>query len=122
VAKISGNYDKLWRGLKITFIHCKFLFPSTPFRYLISTVNKKVIFLPPNMADTITNPDLISILIDNLNSIFVIEDAENIVIDREKDGHSPVTAVSGNYKCRKSVNKDARFFASLISDYKDTTF
>ncbi len=30
--------------------------------------------------------------------------------------------VSGNYKCRKSVNKDARFFASLISDYKDITF
>jgi hypothetical protein len=62
-------------------------------RYLISTLNKKVIFLPPNMAGTITNPDLISILIDNPNSIFVIEDAENIVIDREKDGHSPVTAL-----------------------------
>ncbi len=30
--------------------------------------------------------------------------------------------VSGNYKCRKSVNKDVRFLASLISDYKDTTF
>jgi ATP-dependent 26S proteasome regulatory subunit len=45
------------------------------------------------MAGTITNPDLISILIDNPNSIFVIEDAENIVIDREKDGQSPVTAL-----------------------------
>ena len=30
--------------------------------------------------------------------------------------------VSGNYKCRKSANKNARFFASLISDVKDTTF
>jgi hypothetical protein len=45
------------------------------------------------MAGTITNPDLISILIGNPNSIFVIEDAENIVVDREKDGHSPVTAL-----------------------------
>jgi hypothetical protein len=62
-------------------------------RYLISTLNKKVIFLPPNMAGTITNPDLISILIDNPNSIFVIEDAENIVVDREKDVQSPVTAL-----------------------------
>ncbi len=62
-------------------------------RYLISTLNKDVIFLPPNMAGAVTNPDLISILIDNPNSIFVIEDAENIVIDREKDGHSPVTAL-----------------------------
>jgi hypothetical protein len=62
-------------------------------RYLISTLNKKVIFLPPNMARTITNPDLISILIDNPNSIFVIEDAENLVIDRERNGNSPVTAL-----------------------------
>ncbi|MEI7981247.1 MAG: AAA family ATPase [Bacteroidota bacterium] len=62
-------------------------------RYLISTLKKDVIFLPPNMAGAITNPNLISILIDNPNSIFVIEDAENIVVDREKDGHSPVTAL-----------------------------
>ena len=62
-------------------------------RYLISTLKKDVIFLPPNMAGAITNPDLISILIDNSNSIFVIEDAENIVVDREKDGNSPVSAL-----------------------------
>jgi hypothetical protein len=62
-------------------------------RYLISSIKKDVIFLPPNMAGAITNPDLISILIDNPNSIFVIEDAENIVIDREKEGHSPVSAL-----------------------------
>lgn len=62
-------------------------------RFLISALKKDVIFLPPNMAGAITNPDLISILIDNPNSIFVIEDAENIVVDREKDGHSPVTSL-----------------------------
>lgn len=62
-------------------------------RHLISLLKKDVIFLPPNMAGAITNPDLISILIDNPNSIFVIEDAENIVVDREKDGQSPVSAL-----------------------------
>ena len=62
-------------------------------RYLASMVKKQVIFLPPNMAGAITNPDLISILIDNPNSIFVIEDAENIVINREKDGYSPISAL-----------------------------
>jgi len=62
-------------------------------RYLISSVRKNVIFLPPNMAGAITNPDLISILIDNPNSIFVIEDAENIVVNRDKDRHSPVSAL-----------------------------
>ncbi len=62
-------------------------------RYLITSLRKNVIFLPPNMAGAITNPDLISILIDNTNSIFVIEDAENIIVDREKEGHSPVSAL-----------------------------
>jgi len=62
-------------------------------RYLISSLKKNVIFLPPNMASTITNPNLISILIDNPNSIFVIEDAENIVVDREHDENSPVSAL-----------------------------
>lgn len=62
-------------------------------RYLVSILKKDVIFLPPNMAAAITNPELISILIDNPNSVFVIEDAENIVVDRDKDGHSPVSAL-----------------------------
>lgn len=62
-------------------------------RHLISSVKKDVIFLPPNMATSITNPDLISILLDNPNSVFVIEDAENIVIDREREGNSPVSAL-----------------------------
>lgn len=62
-------------------------------RYLISSVKKEVIFLPPNMASAITNPDLISTLIKNTNSILVIEDAENIVVDRDKDGNSPVSAL-----------------------------
>lgn len=62
-------------------------------RYLISAVKKRVVFLPPNMAGLITSPNLISILIDHPNSIFVIEDAENIVVDRERDGVSPVSAL-----------------------------
>lgn len=62
-------------------------------RYLIASVKKDVIFLPPNMAGAISNPDLISILISNPNSILVIEDAENIIVDREKNGHSPVSAL-----------------------------
>ena len=62
-------------------------------RYLIGSVKKKVIFLPPNMATVIADPNLISVLIENPDSIFVIEDAENIVVDREKDGNSPVSTL-----------------------------
>ena len=45
------------------------------------------------MAEAMTDPGLISLLIDNPNSIFVIEDAENIITDREKNGNSPVSAL-----------------------------
>lgn len=62
-------------------------------RHLASSIRKRVVFLPPNMANAITNPDLISVLTDNPNSVFVIEDAENIVVDREKDGNSPVSTL-----------------------------
>lgn len=62
-------------------------------RYLISSVKKNVIFLPPNLAASITDPALFSVLIDNPNSVFVIEDAENIIMNREQNGISPVSAL-----------------------------
>lgn len=62
-------------------------------RHLLSFLDKKVIFISPKMATALTSPDFISILIENKNSILVIEDAENIVIDRDQDNNSPVSAI-----------------------------
>jgi len=62
-------------------------------RYLIGKVRKKILFLPPNLAANITNPDLMNILLDNPDSIFVIEDAENLVMDRNQTGSSAVSAL-----------------------------
>jgi len=62
-------------------------------RYLTSITNKKVIFFPPNLAESITHPNLISVLIDNPNSILVIEDAENILLDRNHNDKSAVSAL-----------------------------
>jgi len=62
-------------------------------RYLITNLKKDVIFLPPNMAASITDPGLMSLMIENPNSILVIEDAENIIIDRDHNGSSPVSAL-----------------------------
>jgi len=87
--KLSKNNEK---GLVL--LHGKPGTGKTSYlRYLISTVKKKVIFLPPNMALGITNPNLLSILIDNPNSIFVIGDAENIVMKRENGDSSSVSAL-----------------------------
>lgn len=62
-------------------------------RYLITQLKKQVIFLPPNLASAITNPELMKMLVYNPDSIFVIEDAENLVIDRNQSGGSPVSAL-----------------------------
>jgi len=45
------------------------------------------------MAASITDPGLMNVLINNPNSVFVIEDAENIIIDRNRSGSSPVSAL-----------------------------
>ena len=62
-------------------------------RYLITSIQKNIIFLPPNMAASMVNPEFINILTENINSVLVIEDAENILIDRKTNGGSPVSAL-----------------------------
>jgi len=62
-------------------------------RHLVSSSQKKVIFLPPHMAGALTNPDLINIMVENRNSIVVIEDAENVILDRESGGNGAVSAL-----------------------------
>jgi len=62
-------------------------------RYLIGNLNKKVIFLPPNLAGDLTSPTLMSLFIDNKNSIVVIEDAEWLIQDRGQNVDSPVSAI-----------------------------
>jgi predicted DNA-binding protein YlxM (UPF0122 family) len=62
-------------------------------RSLITALQKKVIFLPPHMASSLGSPQLIPLILENTNSILVIEDAENIVIDRNQNGISPVSTI-----------------------------
>ena len=62
-------------------------------RYLTSKLGKDVIFLSPNMASALTNPELLKLLIFNTNSVLVIEDTENIISDREHHGNSPASVL-----------------------------
>ncbi|MDE0472420.1 MAG: AAA family ATPase, partial [Ekhidna sp.] len=78
----------------IVLLHGKLGTGKTSYiRHLIASVKKDFIFLPPSMAGSITGPALMRVLTENPNTIFVIEDAENIVIDRNKEGYSPVSAI-----------------------------
>jgi adenylate kinase len=64
---------------------------TTYLRYLIGKIKKKILFLSPSVAGNLMNPEFISLLIDNPNVVVVIEDAENIIMDRK---HNPGPAVS----------------------------
>lgn len=55
---------------------------TTYLRYLIGKIKKRVLFLSPSAADDLMRPDFVELLIDNPNTVVVIEDAENIIADR----------------------------------------
>jgi hypothetical protein len=64
---------------------------TTYLRYLIGKIKKRVLFLSPNVASNLMNPDFIELLIDNPNTVLIIEDAENIIMDRKYESSSSVS-------------------------------
>ncbi|MBK6274931.1 MAG: AAA family ATPase [Saprospirales bacterium] len=64
---------------------------TTYLRYLIGKVKKRVLFVPPSVAANITNPEFMNLLLDYPNSVLIIEDAENIIMDRQITGSSAVS-------------------------------
>jgi ATPase family associated with various cellular activities (AAA) len=66
---------------------------TTYLRYLIGKIKKRVLFLSPTVAGNLMNPDFIELLIDNPNTLLIIEDAENIVMDRKFNTGSAVSSL-----------------------------
>jgi hypothetical protein len=64
---------------------------TTYLRHLIGKIKKRVMFLSPTVAGNLMNPDFIELLIDNPNTVLVIEDAENIIMDRKYNSGSAVS-------------------------------
>ena len=64
---------------------------TTYLRYLVGRLKKRVLFLSPNVAGNLMDPDFIDLLIDNPNTVVIIEDAENIIMDRRTSGTSSVS-------------------------------
>ncbi len=60
-------------------------------RYLTSLINKKMIYISPEFAHKIGSPDFLPLLIDNSNSILIIEDAENLIEERENSRNVSVS-------------------------------
>lgn len=61
---------------------------TTFIRYLTSKLKKNIIFVSPDMVNSITDPAFIPFLMDNNNSILIIEDAEPALEKRSSGGRN----------------------------------
>ena len=53
-------------------------------KYLTSLIDDKdILFIPPSMAEMLSEPSMIPFLMDHRDSILIIEDAERVIGDRE---------------------------------------
>ncbi|CCH02367.1 hypothetical protein FAES_4368 [Fibrella aestuarina BUZ 2] len=59
---------------------------TTYIKYLSSLVRKNMLILPPYMTNYLTSPDLIPFLLEQRDSVLLIEDAERILQAREAGG------------------------------------
>ncbi len=64
---------------------------TTYLRYLIGRIKKRILFLSPSAAGQIMDPDFIELLIQNPDCVLVIEDAENIIMDRKISNNASVS-------------------------------
>ena len=64
---------------------------TTYLRHLVSSIKKRILFLSPSAAGHLVSPEFIQLLIDNPETVMIIEDAENIIMDRKLGSSSAVS-------------------------------
>ncbi len=64
---------------------------TTYLRYLVGKLKKKILFMSPSIAGSILDPGFMDLLIDNPDCIVIIEDAENVILDRRVNSDSAVS-------------------------------
>lgn len=56
-------------------------------KYLTKLIkDKEILFIPPSMAEMLSEPSIIPFLMDHKNTILIIEDAERVISDRQING------------------------------------
>lgn len=66
---------------------------STYLRFLVNCLKKNVILIPPKVAGELDSPNLTSFLIENQDSIFIIEDAEELLVSRNQGNNSAISMI-----------------------------
>lgn len=66
---------------------------STYLRHLVHLLKKKVIFISPTIAGHMDSPEIIPLLLQNQESIIIIEDAESLLVSREGESKSNISTI-----------------------------
>jgi hypothetical protein len=66
---------------------------TTYIKYLTTQIEKRIIFVPPSMAESLTGPNLLPFLMENKNSILIIEDAEKVIRSRDSQDNAAVSNI-----------------------------
>jgi hypothetical protein len=64
---------------------------TTYLRYLIGKIKKRVLFVSPAVAGDLMAPEFIELLTSNTDTVLIIEDAENVIMDRRTNPGSSVS-------------------------------
>jgi hypothetical protein len=62
-------------------------------RYIINQVDKRIIYMPPDMTSELSNPGLIPFLTKVPNSALIVEDAENVLIKRQGQHNQAISNI-----------------------------
>ena len=79
---------------------------TTYIRHLISSINKRIIYMSPDMASRLGDPTFFNFIRQYPNSILVIEDGENILRKRSEDDRNS-TAISNLLNMSDGIVGDA---------------
>jgi len=91
---------------------------TTYVRYLAGRLKKDIIFIPPDMVHHITSPEFIPFLLENSNSILIIEDAEPALQKRIDNGRTG--AVSNILNMTDGLLSDC-LNISIVATFNTTT-
>lgn len=61
---------------------------TTMIKHIAKQLKRRVIFMPPNMGNSLSSPSFLPFLLENKDCVLVIEDAEDIISERASNRNS----------------------------------